>query len=162
MSTTLLLITFLITLSLHFQSSLTLSSLTSSSNSHKLHDIIPLYSSILGPHHNPQETYPYDWLPVCAAETRQVKKSSLGESLQGVELVKLPIEIRFRGRCSETTFKHTGGGSQRGLIHISVEGDKAAVCIISHATDWIGEYSPDVALWDNFLLYIIDYFTSYL
>ena len=50
----------------------------------------------MGPYDNRYETYPYLSLPYCRAPVEH-KRESLGEALQGVELIHSGIHIQFKG-----------------------------------------------------------------
>ena len=58
-----------------------------------------VWANHVGPHYNPQETYGYYTLPFCKPEKLHYKNPSLGEALQGMELVKSSISLVFRGMC---------------------------------------------------------------
>lgn len=57
---------------------------------------IPLYSNKVSPLSNPQETYPYSYLPFCQPAEAKEKKPSLGEALQGIRLISTGIDLPFR------------------------------------------------------------------
>jgi transmembrane 9 superfamily protein 3 len=55
-----------------------------------------LWANHVGPHYNPQETYGYYTLPFCRPDKLEYKDPSIGEALQGMELVKSRISFVFR------------------------------------------------------------------
>ncbi|XP_074838462.1 transmembrane 9 superfamily member 1 [Carettochelys insculpta] len=59
-------------------------------------DPVVLYVNKVGPYHNPQETYHYYQLPVCAPAKIRHKSLSLGEVLDGDRMAESLYEIRFR------------------------------------------------------------------
>jgi hypothetical protein len=61
-------------------------------------ETVPLYASVVGPHHNPQETYPFYSLPFCKPDTLEFKSSSIGEAFQGIELVKSKNKLVYLGK----------------------------------------------------------------
>eukprot|EP01100_Stratorugosa_tubuloviscum_P003354 TRINITY_DN180_c3_g1_i1.p1 TRINITY_DN180_c3_g1~~TRINITY_DN180_c3_g1_i1.p1 ORF type:complete len:582 (+),score=176.99 TRINITY_DN180_c3_g1_i1:78-1823(+) len=58
-------------------------------------EAIPLWVNKVGPFRNPQETYLYYSLPFCLPDKIEEKPESLGEALQGYELIKSPVVIQF-------------------------------------------------------------------
>eukprot|EP00761_Pharyngomonas_kirbyi_P012383 gb/GECH01012410.1/.p1 GENE.gb/GECH01012410.1/~~gb/GECH01012410.1/.p1 ORF type:complete len:582 (+),score=48.68 gb/GECH01012410.1/:1-1746(+) len=66
---------------------------------------VQLWVNQVGPHNNPQETYGYYSLPYCDSKVNKHEKKfpSLGEALQGIELTKSNIEIRFRQNVAKRT-----------------------------------------------------------
>lgn len=66
---------------------------------------IQLWVNQVGPRNNPQETYGYYTLPYCDSkqEKHEKKFPSLGEALQGIELTKSNIEIKFRHHVAKRT-----------------------------------------------------------
>jgi transmembrane 9 superfamily protein 3 len=58
-----------------------------------------LWENKVGPRDNPQEFYEYDSLPICGLSAqqghKQEKRESLGEALQGYELVDSGIKFKF-------------------------------------------------------------------
>lgn len=55
----------------------------------------------VGPYHNRQETYTYFSLPFCAGKKDTISHyhETLGEALQGVELVYSGLDMHFKGIC---------------------------------------------------------------
>lgn len=53
----------------------------------------------VGPYHNRQETYTYFSLPFCAGPKDSISHyhETLGEALQGVELIHSGLEMHFKG-----------------------------------------------------------------
>lgn len=60
-----------------------------------------LWMNTVGPYHNRQETYTYFSLPFCAGIKDSISHyhETLGEALQGVELVYSGLDMRFKGTC---------------------------------------------------------------
>lgn len=56
-----------------------------------------MWANVVGPYYNPQETYGYYTLPFCRPDELEYKFPSIGEALQGIELVKTTVEIIFGG-----------------------------------------------------------------
>jgi len=62
---------------------------------------VPLWANVVGPFHNPSETYQYYDLPFCRPSQmgrpkRKYKRADLGEVLEGDRLVTGPFELPFR------------------------------------------------------------------
>jgi len=67
------------------------------SHTYNVGDEVLLWVNKVGPFQNPQETYPFYSLPFCQPEKIiESTHEGLGEALQGYELIKSNIEIRFR------------------------------------------------------------------
>lgn len=56
----------------------------------------------VGPFNNRQETYTYFSLPFCAGTKDSISHyhETLGEALQGVELVYSGLDVHFKGKCN--------------------------------------------------------------
>uniref|UniRef100_A0A8C5Q5G3 Transmembrane 9 superfamily member n=1 Tax=Leptobrachium leishanense TaxID=445787 RepID=A0A8C5Q5G3_9ANUR len=63
---------------------------------YKSGDPVMLYVNKVGPYHNPQETYHYYKLPVCAPQQIVHKSLSLGEVLDGDRMAESVYKIEFR------------------------------------------------------------------
>ena len=61
---------------------------------------VVLWMNTVGPYHNRQETYSYFSLPFCEGPKKDISHyhETLGEALQGVELVFSGLDIDFKGR----------------------------------------------------------------
>ena len=62
---------------------------------------MPLWANVVGPFHNPSETYQYYDLPFCRPSQmgrpkRKYKRADLGEVLEGDRLVTGPFDLPFR------------------------------------------------------------------
>jgi len=77
---------------------LTATLVTADEKTHKYEvgENVIVWANHVGPHYNPQETYGYYTLPFCKPEKMVYKNPSLGEALQGMELVKSRISLVFR------------------------------------------------------------------
>ncbi|XP_056381788.1 transmembrane 9 superfamily member 1 isoform X2 [Hyla sarda] len=65
-------------------------------NRYKQGDTVVLYVNKVGPYHNPQETYHYYQLPVCAPTQIRHKSLTLGEVLDGDRMAESMYKIAFR------------------------------------------------------------------
>lgn len=60
---------------------------------------VVLWVNKVGPFANPQETYPYYFLPYCKPEKEiETHMEGLGEALQGYELRQSAIKFQFKSR----------------------------------------------------------------
>lgn len=66
-------------------------------------ETVILYVNKVGPYHNPQETYLYYSLPVCAPREIVHRTLSLGELLDGDRMIKSTYQIRFRENAEKQT-----------------------------------------------------------
>jgi len=66
---------------------------------YKSNEEVVLWMNTVGPYHNRQETYTYFSLPFCAGPKDSISHyhETLGEALQGVELIHSGLEMRFKG-----------------------------------------------------------------
>jgi transmembrane 9 superfamily member 3 len=60
-------------------------------------DEVVVWVNKVGPFQNPQESYAYYDLPFCKPKKHVESAESLGEALQGYELVQSDIVIPFKG-----------------------------------------------------------------
>lgn len=65
-------------------------------NRYKQGDTVMLYVNKVGPYHNPQETYHYYQLPVCAPTQIRHKSLTLGEVLDGDRMAESMYKITYR------------------------------------------------------------------
>ncbi|XP_050536753.1 transmembrane 9 superfamily member 3 [Daktulosphaira vitifoliae] len=67
---------------------------------------VVLWMNTVGPYHNRQETYTYFSLPFCSGTKESISHyhETLGEALQGVELVYSGLDIRFKEDESKTPY----------------------------------------------------------
>lgn len=70
--------------------------LIAADNRYKQGDSVMLYVNKVGPYHNPQETYHYYQLPVCAPSQIRHKSLTLGEVLDGDRMAESLYKISFR------------------------------------------------------------------
>jgi transmembrane 9 superfamily protein 3 len=62
-----------------------------------------LWVNKVGPYHNPHEKYEYYSLPFCQPKRRiETRFEGLGEALEGYELIKSDIQIKFKQDVKET------------------------------------------------------------
>ncbi|KAJ9554346.1 hypothetical protein OSB04_018391 [Centaurea solstitialis] len=66
-----------------------------SDHRYRVGDAVPFYANIVGPYHNPRETYAYFHLPFCSPDIVKEKKLTLGEMLNGDRLVSTPYKLEF-------------------------------------------------------------------
>jgi len=69
---------------------------------YKDNEEVVLWMNTVGPYHNRQETYTYFSLPFCAGPKDSISHyhETLGEALQGVELIHSGLEMHFKGTDS--------------------------------------------------------------
>lgn len=64
---------------------------------YEIGEVVPVWASTVGPYENRQETYSYSTLPLCPSLFPLKRKpETLGEALQGMELMNLGMELAFR------------------------------------------------------------------
>lgn len=63
------------------------------------HQRVPVWFSTVGPYQNRYETYSYTRLPYCPQQNERVvrKPETLGEALQGMELIESGMDVKFLG-----------------------------------------------------------------
>ncbi|XP_021909876.1 transmembrane 9 superfamily member 2-like [Carica papaya] len=66
-----------------------------SNHRYKPGDKVPIYVNLVGPFHNPSETYSYYDFPFCHPDNVKEKKASLGEVLHGDRLTSAPYKLEF-------------------------------------------------------------------
>ncbi|RKP14997.1 transmembrane 9 superfamily member 3-like [Piptocephalis cylindrospora] len=67
------------------------------SHRYEIGELVPVWASTVGPYGNRQETYSYSTLPLCPSLFPLKRKpETLGEALQGMELMNLGMELAFR------------------------------------------------------------------
>lgn len=65
---------------------------------------VVLWMNTVGPYHNRQETYKYFSLPFCGGSKKSIDHyhETLGEALQGVELEFSGLDIKFKGKKTQS------------------------------------------------------------
>ena len=64
-------------------------------NNYSNNNYIPVYSSKIGPHDNPMETYPYFYLPFCSNKNNLKPKQSFSDVFIGNYLFDIGINLKF-------------------------------------------------------------------
>ena len=100
---------------------------------------VTVWSNKIGPYHNPQETYDYEALPFCKPAHKKIKhkSSSLGEYLEGSDLVDTGLHIKFG--VPETNKK---------VCDLKLTGE--AVELFTHAVKnhyWYQLYIDELPIW---------------
>lgn len=67
-------------------------------------DPVPAYLSTTGPYRNRYETYAYSRLPYCPSVPIVRKTETLGEALQGMELIDAQMQVKFMGNSPFLAF----------------------------------------------------------
>ncbi|ORX51331.1 hypothetical protein DM01DRAFT_1324505 [Hesseltinella vesiculosa] len=85
-------------------------------------DEVVAWMNTVGPLYNRQETYPYFQLPLCRGESEvEHRHETLGEALQGMDLVNSGISIRFKKPVVQGVIcKNTLDGSQIEILQQAV------------------------------------------
>lgn len=109
-------------------------------HSYEYEEPVHLWANKVGPYHNPQETYAYSSLPLCAPEDAgrvNKKKGGIGEILEGNELKNSQMKIFFAKDTPVTK-----------LCSVTLDDksvDYLAVAISNHY--WYQMYLDDLPIW---------------
>lgn len=106
---------------------------------YKNNEEVVLWMNTVGPYHNRQETYTYFSLPFCAGPKDSISHyhETLGEALQGVELIHSGLEMHFKEEISKVPFCQ---------VNLDDEKLKAFIYAVRNHY-WYQMYIDDLPIW---------------